>query len=166
MENAPEPIEGTYCKFLNCRDLIIVGIILGADFETAMAATGFGKFNVLLLLLAIPAGWTSVFETSTMSYVFPVAQCDLKLSLEDKGLLNSATYIGKKIIHESNFHLICTVLIGMISSGLIWGFFADTLGRKKLLVFGYLLDGLSVLVSGFSQSFWMLLISKFIGGSM
>lgn len=29
-----------------------------------------------------------------MSYVFPAAQCDLDLSLQDKGLLNAATYIG------------------------------------------------------------------------
>lgn len=30
-----------------------------------------------------------------MSYVFPAAQCDLDLSLQDKGMLNAATYIGR-----------------------------------------------------------------------
>lgn len=29
-----------------------------------------------------------------MAYVFPAAQCDLDLSLEDKGLLNAITYSG------------------------------------------------------------------------
>lgn len=29
-----------------------------------------------------------------MSYVFPAAQCDLELSMQDKGMLNAAVYIG------------------------------------------------------------------------
>jgi hypothetical protein len=68
-----------------------------ADFETAISATKFGKYNLLLILIAIPAGWSSIFETTTMSYVFPAAQCDLDLSLDDKGLLNAVTYLGKSV---------------------------------------------------------------------
>lgn len=66
-----------------------------ADFETAITLAGFGKFNFILLAIGIPSGLTSVFETSTMSYVFPVAQCDLDLSLENKAMLNAIVYIGK-----------------------------------------------------------------------
>lgn len=29
-----------------------------------------------------------------MSYVFPAAQCDLELSLQEKAMLNAVTYIG------------------------------------------------------------------------
>lgn len=43
------------------------------------------------------AGWSSVFETTTMSYVFPAAECDLQLTLSHKGLLNAVTYSGKII---------------------------------------------------------------------
>lgn len=64
------------------------------DYETAIKHTGFGKFNILLLIIGIPSGWTSMLESSTMSYVFPAAQCDLALSMRDKGMLNAATYIG------------------------------------------------------------------------
>lgn len=67
-----------------------------ADFETAIEATKFGKFNILLLLVALPAGWTAVFDTAVMSYVFPAAQCDLALTLLDKGTLNAIIYGGKK----------------------------------------------------------------------
>lgn len=66
-----------------------------ADFETAITATGFGKFNIILILIAIPTGWSSILETTSMSYVFPAAQCDLKLTLENKGFLNAITYIGQ-----------------------------------------------------------------------
>lgn len=66
-----------------------------ADFETAITASGYGKFNVILYVIAAAAGWASVFETTTMSYVFPAAECDLNLSLSDKGLLNAVTYAGR-----------------------------------------------------------------------
>lgn len=65
-----------------------------ADFETAITASGYGKFNVILYIISTAAGWSSVFETTTMSYVFPAAECDLDLSLSDKGLLNAVTYAG------------------------------------------------------------------------
>lgn len=66
-----------------------------ADFETAITASGLGKFNVILILVIIPAGFANVIETATMSYVLPVAQCDLNLSLGDKGTLNAITFAGK-----------------------------------------------------------------------
>lgn len=77
---------------MNSSDIIEV-----ADFETAISAAQFGKFNFILILLALPMCWCTIFETTTMSYVFPAAQCDLDLSLEDKGLLNAVTYGGKLI---------------------------------------------------------------------
>lgn len=66
-----------------------------ADFETAISASGYGKFNLILYVISTAAGWSSVFETTTMSYVFPAAECDLQLTLGHKGLLNAITYAGK-----------------------------------------------------------------------
>ncbi|CAH1996788.1 unnamed protein product [Acanthoscelides obtectus] len=117
-----------------------------ADFETAISASGYGKFNWILYIISVTAGWSSIFETTTMSYVFPAAECDLDLSLTHKGWLNAITYAG------------------MISSAFIWGYLCDTLGRKKLLVVGYLLDGLFVIISAFSQNFYVLITTKFLGG--
>ncbi|KAJ8977734.1 hypothetical protein NQ317_019409 [Molorchus minor] len=117
-----------------------------ATFEKAVVATGFGKFNVLLILLTLPPSFSKLFETASMSYVLPIAQCDLNLSLSDKGMLNAITFAG------------------MITSGFVWGYLCDVSGRKKVMVFGYLLDGLFVLMASLSQNFNMLLISKFFGG--
>lgn len=74
---------------------ILLIFVFEADFETAISATKFGKFNIFLFLLSIPAGWTNMFETTTMSYVFPAAHCDLDLSLNQRGSLNAITFIGK-----------------------------------------------------------------------
>ncbi|KAJ8977731.1 hypothetical protein NQ317_019406 [Molorchus minor] len=117
-----------------------------ATFESAVTETGFGKYNLLLILVCLPATWAAVFETTTMSYIFAPAHCDLDLSLEDKGYLNSITYAG------------------MITSGPVWGFLFDTLGRKKLLILGFFADACFVVISAFSQSIVPLMICKFLGG--
>lgn len=65
-----------------------------ADFEEAIGATRYGAFNFILLLAGLPCCIATVYETSTMSYVVPSAECDLKLSLMDKGVLNAITYAG------------------------------------------------------------------------
>jgi hypothetical protein len=56
--------------------------------------SGYGKFNYLLLLAILPASLASIFSSSAMSYVLPSAECDLKLTMFDKGLLNSMTFVG------------------------------------------------------------------------
>ncbi|XP_021713275.1 synaptic vesicle glycoprotein 2A [Aedes aegypti] len=117
-----------------------------ADFETAIAATGYGKFNFLLLLVALPCCMCTVFETTTISYVLPSAECDLHLSLVDKGTLNAVTYGG------------------MISSAFLWGFLSDMYGRKRLLVYGFFLDGAFNVMCAVSQNVVAIMIFKFMGG--
>lgn len=116
------------------------------DFERAITLTEYGKFNYLLLLAIVPAGFSCVFGSSAISYVIPSAECDLGLSLFDKGLLNSIPFAG------------------MICSGFVWGFATDFFGRKTILVYGYLFDAIFNLASSFSQVFWTLLIFKFLNG--
>ncbi|XP_017774201.1 PREDICTED: uncharacterized protein LOC108560971 [Nicrophorus vespilloides] len=75
------------------------------DFETAITATGFGKFNLWLILVAIPSGWASLFETTTISYLIPVAHCDLDISLEERGYLISISYLGEETFNPANKHI-------------------------------------------------------------
>lgn len=103
-------------------------------------------FNILLLISAIPAAMGTVYETSTMSYILPSAECDLKLSLLDKGILNAITYAG------------------MISSAVMWGYLADTKGRRNLLILGYAADTFCVLGGAFSQNVIQLMVFKYLGG--
>jgi VNT family MFS transporter (synaptic vesicle glycoprotein 2) len=118
----------------------------GADFETAISETGFGIFNFLLLLVTIPSILTTQFETSALSYVFPAAQCDLNLSLEDKGSVNAITYTG------------------MIISCFIWGSLIDVFGRRKILIITHLLDSVFILMVTFAPNISVLIAAKFFGG--
>ncbi|XP_015517587.1 synaptic vesicle glycoprotein 2B isoform X1 [Neodiprion lecontei] len=118
-----------------------------ADFETAMTATGYGKYNYLLMLAMFLPSWGSIFDVSNMSMILPSAECDLGLALIHKGVLNAITYAGT------------------ISTAMVWGFVSDVYGRKKLLIYGYLADSLCNVMSGvFSQNFWVLLVFKFASG--
>lgn len=65
-----------------------------ADFEKAISASGHGLFNYLLLFAGLFCCMATLYETSTMSYVLPSADCDLHLTLTDKGILNAVTYAG------------------------------------------------------------------------
>ncbi|CAL1685405.1 unnamed protein product [Lasius platythorax] len=117
-----------------------------ADFERAIRATGYGKFNYLLLLAVLPASFSSIFSSSVMSYVLPSAECDLQLTMFDKGLLNSMAFAG------------------MISTAFFWGCMADTFGRKKIMFYGYLVTGLLSLATCFSHTSWLLIMFKFFDG--
>ena len=47
-------------------------------------------------MAVLPAGWASVYSSSSVSYILPSAECDLKLTMFDKGLLNSMSFAGKE----------------------------------------------------------------------
>ncbi|XP_014213596.1 synaptic vesicle glycoprotein 2B [Copidosoma floridanum] len=117
-----------------------------ADFEAAVSATGYGKFHYLLYLAVIPATWASGFDTSTTSMIIPSAECDFHLTLFQKGVLNAAVYAG------------------MVSSAFMWGLMADAFGRKPVVLYGYLFDGILNVLSGLSQNFYVLLFFKFTCG--
>ncbi|XP_062124945.1 synaptic vesicle glycoprotein 2C-like isoform X2 [Drosophila sulfurigaster albostrigata] len=119
-----------------------------ADFDKAIDASGFGRFNLILFFLAIFATCANMFESTTMSYILPIAECDLHLTLTDKGVLNACAYAG------------------MIISAIPWGYLSDTKGRRKVLVYGYLLTSICVFGSALSQNFIMLVTFKFLGGLM
>ncbi|KAL0125810.1 hypothetical protein PUN28_004699 [Cardiocondyla obscurior] len=117
-----------------------------ASFEKAIIATGYGKFNYLLLLAMLPACFSSIFSSSVMSYVLPSAECDLQLTMFDKGLLNSMAFAG----------MICTAFF--------WGCVTDMFGRKKVMFYGYLFTGLLSVATSFSHRSWLLITFKFFDG--
>lgn len=73
-----------------------------ADFERAIEATGFGKFNLIYLFIAIPSSLATHSESTTLAYILPAAECDLNLSLQDKGTLNAVCYLGYYYLQKEN----------------------------------------------------------------
>nr|XP_003705033.1 PREDICTED: synaptic vesicle glycoprotein 2B-like [Megachile rotundata] len=117
-----------------------------ADFETALAAAGCGKFQYLLLLTIIPVSWSNSIDTVSVALILPSAECDLQMTMFQKGILNAVIFVG------------------MVSSGFLWGYIADVKGRKVVFMYGYLADGICNILCGLSQNFWTLAFFKLLSG--
>lgn len=116
------------------------------DFEKAISLTGFGKFHFLIVFVCGIIFSSVGFQNGLNAYIMPSAQCDLKMTSYEKGLLN------------------VVFLAGGIASAFFWGVLADYLGRKKVLVFSLLLDAIVTLASSFSQTFYMFAMFRFFNG--
>lgn len=53
---------------------------------------------------------------------------------------------------------------GMMIGGYIWGSMADKWGRRNILMWSLLVNGIGNLASSVSQVFWLFLICRFVSG--
>ncbi|XP_053949915.1 synaptic vesicle glycoprotein 2B-like [Anastrepha ludens] len=121
--------------------------IKGAEyFERALEATTFGKFNYLLILVSGLILANVLLETLGISFVLPVSQCDLNLSIQERGILSAIGFAG------------------IISSSHLWGFLADTTGRRNIIRPTLLLGFVVTVISSFATNFWLMVILRYING--
>lgn len=85
-------------------------------------------------------------ETVGVSVIMYAAQCDFHFSLQEKGILATASIVG--------------MLVGLHVSG----FLCDTRGRAHILKWSMALSMCSSFVSLFSTSTWMLIFLRFLTG--
>lgn len=114
--------------------------------ENALERTGFGKFNFSLIVLAGAILAAVFLETVCINMILPVAQCDLQMTNQNKGLLSAVGFIG------------------IIVSSHLWGFLADTRGRKMIIVTSLFVASFLTIVSSFTQSYWLLVVLRFLNG--
>ena len=60
--------------------------------------------------------------------------------------------------------LIAAFALAESITGMLWGGLSDRYGRKPVLLFGCLGTIISLLLVGFSTSFWMALAGRAVGG--
>lgn len=116
------------------------------QFEDALEHVQVGKFHYLLLLVCGLGYMAASVEIIGMSVVMFSADCDLKLSVQQQGLLGS---MG---------------LLGVVLSSHAMGFSADTYGRLKTIRISLFISLCASLISVFSVNILMLLICRFLTG--
>ncbi|XP_020286904.1 synaptic vesicle glycoprotein 2C-like [Pseudomyrmex gracilis] len=116
------------------------------DFEKAVSTTGYGLFNVLLLLAALPIAWTAVFETTTGAFILASAECDLDLTFFRKGLLVACPYLA------------------MSTTAFIWDYITPYVGMKTLFILAMLSNSILTIISSGLGSFYLFLLVKFLIG--
>ncbi|XP_060077805.1 synaptic vesicle glycoprotein 2C-like [Ylistrum balloti] len=120
--------------------------LYAVTYEEAISKTGYGKFHFMVLALCGWAVSSDAIEVLSISFVLPAAQCDLNLTSNDKGWLNSIIFVG------------------MMLGGYGWGSLADHYGRRQVLLGSLTVNGLAALASSFSQTFWLFLLLRLFSG--
>lgn len=108
--------------------------------------TDFGIFNFILIFLSGLILNAVLMETCGISFVLPVSECDLHLTALEKGILNGIGFGG------------------IICSSHLWGFLADTKGRRSViqptLFVAFLLSCAASLV----ENFYIFVTLRFFNG--
>lgn len=89
-----------------------------------------------------------ILETMGMMFVIPSAKCDLELSLSMQGYLSSASFLG------------------VVSGSHLWGFLADTRGRKRIILTSMFGSHIITLISCLVPQDWLFILLRFFNGFM
>lgn len=116
------------------------------EFEEALKRCKFGKFNYILIALSGGLLACGFFELTSVNFILPLAQCDLDMSSTDKGILSAIGYVG------------------VILSSHLWGFLADTKGRRSMLIPSLLMAFFATVLSSLANNFWLLVSLRFVNG--
>lgn len=87
-----------------------------------------------------------MLETCGISYVLAVSECDLNLTTSRKGVLGAVSFVG------------------IICSSHLWGFLADTKGRRYVIQFTLFMAFLSSICASFVQNFYLFATLRFLNG--
>ncbi|XP_052565162.1 putative transporter SVOPL [Culex pipiens pallens] len=117
-----------------------------ATVDDALTQAKFGLFNYTLIIISGTIITAVMLECLSISYVMTVAECDLQLTTSQKGILSAV------------------VIIGIIVSSHLWGFLADTQGRRAIIVPTLILSFVSTLISSFSTTFVWMAVFRFCTG--
>ncbi|OAD57016.1 Synaptic vesicle glycoprotein 2A [Eufriesea mexicana] len=117
-----------------------------ADIDKAISVAGYGTFNVLLFLAALPVAWTGIFDTTTSAFIIASAECDLRLTFFRKGVLSAFPFLG------------------MAMTGFLWDHLTPYVGARNLFVLGLLADSILNVLSTAVDSYYAFLAIKFFSG--
>ncbi|KAJ0177585.1 hypothetical protein K1T71_006458 [Dendrolimus kikuchii] len=116
-------------------------------YEEALNMTGFSKFNLLLFTLCCSIIVAMVFELYSVSYLVPASVCELGTTSAQQGLMAGLP------------------LVGVILTSHIWGYLADTKGRKKMLVFSMTIGFVFGSAAALSPNWMVLSVFKFLSSA-
>ncbi|XP_037805450.1 synaptic vesicle glycoprotein 2B-like [Lucilia sericata] len=120
--------------------------IVIASIDEALEKTHYGKYNIQLIIFSGLVLNNVILESVGISFALPVIACDLDLTYREQGILGAVCFLG------------------IIFSSHLWGFLADTKGRKETMRPALLLAFLVTLISSFSFNFIMIAVLRFING--
>ncbi|XP_058458650.1 synaptic vesicle glycoprotein 2A-like [Malaya genurostris] len=116
------------------------------SFDEAIKLVGFGRISQHIFLMSALVIQAVSNETMGISILVPAAHCDLNLSATDKGMLTGVSFAG----------IILTLHL--------WGYLADTKGRKNVIIISLILNFLCSLLSSMAGDFVTMVILRLLVG--
>ncbi|KAF6206268.1 hypothetical protein GE061_017497 [Apolygus lucorum] len=113
----------------------------------ALEKTGFGKYSYFVIIVAGLNLLASAYTTLLLSYVIPATDCDLNLSVGEKGLLSTMMFTG------------------MLSTSHLFGYLADEYGRKYIAMRSNFASCFFSFVSAFCPGLVSLATVTFLNGA-
>lgn len=86
------------------------------------------------------------FETVSIVYVLPVLRCDLDVTTKQKGILAGAGFFG------------------VLSASHLWGFLADTKGRRRVIQPTLFVAFSISLIGSFVENFYVFAALRYLNG--
>ncbi|XP_065081425.1 synaptic vesicle glycoprotein 2B-like [Ochlerotatus camptorhynchus] len=115
-------------------------------FDEAIDIVGFGRTGWHVFLVSSLIMLAVINETMGISILIPAAHCDLNLSATDKGVLTGVSFAG------------------IILTSHLWGYVADTKGRKNVIVVSLVITTLCSLVSSMAVNFTTIAVLRLLVG--
>ncbi|XP_062536115.1 synaptic vesicle glycoprotein 2B-like [Armigeres subalbatus] len=115
-------------------------------FDEAIDIVGFGRTGWHVFLVSALIMLAVINETMGISILIPASHCDLNLSATDKGVLTGVSFAG------------------IILTSHLWGYVADTKGRKNVIVLSLVITTLCSLVSSMAVNFATIAVLRLVVG--
>ncbi|XP_058811375.1 synaptic vesicle glycoprotein 2B-like [Topomyia yanbarensis] len=116
------------------------------SFEEALELVGFGRAQVLLVILSGCSIMASINEAMGLSIILPASRCDLLLDPGESGMVGGAIFLG------------------IMTSSYFWGYQSDTRGRLIVIKCGLIAASICSVASSFANDFASLMALRFITG--
>lgn len=113
---------------------------------------GSALYYCFLFIVCFLGGAIGGTVSTLMSVYLPVVVDELRLQRDGDFLVRAGAYINALFI------------FGWALGGFSWGVVSDTLGRKKAVVLAMTWYGLFTLMTGFAESWWMIVLCRFLSG--
>lgn len=115
-------------------------------YEEALNYIGFGRVQLYVLIVSGICLMAVINETVGMSIISLSSICDLETDTQKRAILSATGFIG------------------IFLSSHMWGYLADTTGRRNVMMISVFISNVFSLLSMFASNYWIFIVLRFFSG--
>lgn len=113
-------------------------------YEEALVSIGFGRVQLYVLIVSGICLMAVINETVGMSIISLSSLCDLETDTQKRAILSATGFIG------------------IFLSSHMWGYLADTTGRRNVMMISVFISNVFSLLSMFASNYWTFVVLRCI----